>query len=83
MTSDLQVKLVKAACTEYLLSLDPPLQQLCQLVMLWDRLDGLTALKKTLQKLMRQPWTADVVHAVASVVKHLLRADERRLTAVK
>ena len=79
LLSPLQVGLVEAACTEYLLSLMLPLQQLQQLILLWDLLDNLAALKQTLQHLLAKPWTAGVVTVMSAVFKHLVYADDSRL----
>ena len=78
-----QVKLVEAACKEYLLDLELSLEQLCQLVLLWVRLGNMSALKATLRKLMRKPWLAPVAQAVACVFQHLLHGDGTRLEAAK
>ena len=78
-----QVKLVEAACKKYLLDLDLSLEQLCQLVLLWDRLGNLSALKATLRKLMHKPWLAPVAQAVAGVFQHLLQGDGTQLEAAR
>ncbi len=78
-----QVKLVEAACKEYLLDLDLSLEQLCQLVLLWVRLGSMSALRATLRKLMRKPWLTPVAQAVAYVFQHLLQGDGTRLEAAR
>ncbi len=74
---------MEAACKEYLLDLDLSLEQLCQLVLLWDRLGNISALKATLRKLMRKPWLTPVAQAVACVFQHLLQGDGTRLEAAR
>ncbi len=74
---------MEAACKEYLLDLDLSLEQLCQLVFLWDRLGNISALKATLRKLMRKPWLTPVAQAVACVFQHLLQGDGTRLEAAR
>lgn len=77
------MKLVEAACKKYLLDLDLSLEQLCQLVLLWDRLGNMSALRDTLRKLTWKPWLTPVAQAVACVFQHLLQGDGTRLEAAR
>ncbi|KAL0042748.1 hypothetical protein WJX79_009431 [Trebouxia sp. C0005] len=79
----MKVKLVEAACKKYLLDLDLSLEQLCQLVLLWDRLGDMSALTDTLRKLTWKPWLTPVAQAVARAFQHLLQGDGTRLEAAR
>ncbi|DBA72454.1 TPA: hypothetical protein ACH3X2_010479 [Trebouxia sp. C0005] len=79
----MKVKLVEAACKKYLLDLDLSLEQLCQLVLLWDRLGDMSALTDTLHKLTWKPWLTPVAQAVARAFQHLLQGDGTRLEAAR
>ena len=74
---------MEAACKKYLLDLDLSLEQLCQLVLLWDRLGNMSALRDTLRKLTWKPRLMPVAQAVACVFQHLLQGDDTRLEAAR
>ncbi|KAL0019882.1 hypothetical protein WJX77_000591 [Trebouxia sp. C0004] len=83
LSHGMKVKLVEAACKKYLLDLDLSLEQLCQLVLLWDRLGNMSSMRDTLRKLTWKPWLTPVVQAVACIFQHLLQGNGTRVEGAR